>query len=383
MARQTSYIRGARGRFAGSTGGKPTAAAKNFAAKSPEKVARLKALVAARSAAIEKDRAKVQAQISKLKAAKAAKAAQAKKEQLGAKADKVRKLRAALEKKQARAKVAAEKKAGKEALAKERAAKRSAKLRAALEKKKAREQALAAKRAAKEQALKEKVQKRLAREKLRQEKRAAQLKAKEAKQASKPIELQEFQRARENYKAREGAVRDFVKADPRRDALDAYTKDEYRPINAQLRGERHDFDRANIQSRIDRLSGLLQDAHKNGLSAPGAVYRGTALDPATVARLSNAAKTGQVEKFTGFTSTSTHGDIAKNFRGKRNPDDRLVTFRIRQKSGIPLDQVSSTKGESEVLLNRGFRFRVISHRSEQFERYGKSHQVEVFDIEEH
>lgn len=108
-----------------------------------------------------------------------------------------------------------------------------------------------------------------------------------------------------------------------------------------------------VKEKITNTMHALDSAIAAGHTVPGKVFRGLDASPALI----KALKSGDFTNL-GFMSTSMDPIIAQEFalNGGKNP--MLMT--IIQRTGVPLEAVTSVTGEKEVLLRAGSRFRVES-----------------------
>lgn len=129
-------------------------------------------------------------------------------------------------------------------------------------------------------------------------------------------------------------------------AIKAYTGSAYGQVNRKLRtGE----------FAVDTYLQAWTDAAMHGLRKlppwEGWVVRGMSVDKTTVAQLKQFYRVGAVVEETQFTSTS-NAARGSGFGGN-------VRYRIHTKTGRDVKPISSFKGEEEVLLAPGTKYRVL------------------------
>ena len=139
-------------------------------------------------------------------------------------------------------------------------------------------------------------------------------------------------------------------------ALEAYTAEDYKVINAALR-----------DGKVADLSALHQNVLSNTSSAltrlpayDGNVYRGMQFKPAEldkfIANAKRAQEGGEPIHMPSFTSTATDRKIAEGFTP--GGDKGGVIMEMKSKSGRVVDGISEYPEEDEVLFNRGAKFKV-------------------------
>jgi SPP1 gp7 family putative phage head morphogenesis protein len=168
-----------------------------------------------------------------------------------------------------------------------------------------------------------------------------------------PVTATEFERSATLYEQRVVGAGEFLKTSDRFEVLEKYTDSDYLSINRSLLFTDAPVTNQTRQQVAD-LQHLLAQARVAGHAFEGAVYRGVAVPPELLARWASE----EVIEFAAFTSTTTVERMALLFTSP-NRDEVRVLFQIRQRSGVPVGTVSSTPGESEILLPSGKRFRRI------------------------
>lgn len=203
--------------------------------------------------------------------------------------------------------------------------------------------------------------------------------ADEANAPRRPIDQAEIEKARKTYQQRVDPARDhFVNNYDYHRVVRDYTSSGYRAMNEtlyktpeQLKAEGVTTDE--LKARMEKnlvLAKALQEAKQKGLVAEGVVYRGVKAWPGLMQELEQ----GEFS-FGCFASTSTKAEKAKDFAGGED-GYAPVLFRLRQKTAVPLEAVTSVKSEYEALLPPGVRFRVIKK-----ERWGSGNGI-IVDAEE-
>jgi SPP1 gp7 family putative phage head morphogenesis protein len=156
------------------------------------------------------------------------------------------------------------------------------------------------------------------------------------------------------YDQKSRAFAEKVKANPDiAHAFELYTGSSYTEINSKLRSG----GTSGIASAIERQ---LDKAVAAGLNAPGEVFRGLGL---VAEELEAKFKVGQVTELHGLISTSIDRSVARGFAvDAAGTSKKRVILKIRQNSAVPVNDVSATPGEAELLMKHRSKFRVVSRR---------------------
>ena len=134
-------------------------------------------------------------------------------------------------------------------------------------------------------------------------------------------------------------------------ALRAYTGGSYGQLNSKLRGAGYAKD-LHLQAFVDAAQHALAKMPKyRGPQVIRNIYLGTA----ETAELRGRYLPGSVVEEHAFVSASTNG----RFGAGGN-----IQFRITTRTGVDVDDISTSSGEAEVLMAPGTRFRVQSVRQE-------------------
>jgi hypothetical protein len=167
---------------------------------------------------------------------------------------------------------------------------------------------------------------------------------------------------------------EFLDGKPERIAFELYTGEHYKRINGDLRSGKS----TNTANAIQRA---LEKAHKEGLSAPGEVYRGVMMSDAELVALTP----GSEPKIAGFLSTTIDEERARRYAlpppnvELEDTSDIRVVLKIRQKTAVPIDGISSNRGEEELLMRHNTQFRVLSKRASE-DKIGNLIEVELEEI---
>ncbi len=199
----------------------------------------------------------------------------------------------------------------------------------------------------------------------------------------KPIEDHEPTQTDARFRQMKEAAGEFIRADRERLAVvESYTGPEYRTMNEMLYMpiealKERGYSTQSIketQAQNHKLQEALKAAKEAGHACHGVVYRGVAAWPGLMQEIEAGGEVG----FKAFASCSTNQMTSESFinSSKGTP----VMFRLRQKSGVPVDKVSMNQGEREVLLPAGVRFRIIDKRPATF-RDGTGFIVDAEEIE--
>lgn len=148
-----------------------------------------------------------------------------------------------------------------------------------------------------------------------------------------------------------------------RDAARAYSDDTwYEAVNGRLKkGE--PMANARQQKIVDNLDAMIDGAPPWDTSRP--LYRGISIPDSAVAGFKKSAAAGEVMQMKGFTSTSIKSSVAKEFATEFAPSPppprKAVLFKITTKKGAALYYNGlSKKDEAEVLLGRGWKYKVTN-----------------------
>jgi hypothetical protein len=207
--------------------------------------------------------------------------------------------------------------------------------------------------------------------------------AKPALPPAKPLDASEFAHAKRQYQQKEVGAATHLKMDDRIKSLREYTGSAYDDMNELLRkteaAQRMDtYSKNAALRRIKELQGLLSSAKASGYAIEGAVYRGIGAPPALI----EALRAGGEVAFDAFSSTSVSPSTAYAFSRPKKPDQVRLIFRIRQRSAVPINMVSSNPGESEALLPAGIRFRIVGPLREEAFEGASGKPVFMVDLEE-
>jgi hypothetical protein len=134
-------------------------------------------------------------------------------------------------------------------------------------------------------------------------------------------------------------------------ALKGYTLTDYRHLNSPLW---HGKPLAPAQvKQVGHLDAIF--ARQKPLEQPVRCWRGFSGDEKRtkeiLAQMKKAQKAGTVVEWPGYTSTSIHPGLGRAFG--------MVRFEIQVRHGVYLEGFSGVRGEHEMLLPRGSRFRVL------------------------
>jgi hypothetical protein len=136
------------------------------------------------------------------------------------------------------------------------------------------------------------------------------------------------------------------------DSLQDYTVGSYFGINAYIR--RGDSGEKNMDEEIKNISDLLQSAPK----MTGTVYRGMKFDSnEDCNKFISELENNKIFKCEAFTSTTMDKERAMGHaRSKYNN----LLFEIKSKSGVFLNGMSEFPNETEVLLDKGSKFKILN-----------------------
>ena len=194
----------------------------------------------------------------------------------------------------------------------------------------------------------------------------------------KPIHPNEIEAARIDYSIKEPEAINHIRITNSKgyEVLYDYTGSAFRSMNKALymnpkQLEDAGYSATDLQTLAKKnqtLRDTLLKSREAGHAVEGVVYRGVESWPGLLQEIDAGELT-----FNAFTSTSISESLARAFSG----GDAPVLFRIRQKSAIPIDAMSRSRGEAEALLPPGLRFRVITTKPDPHNGRGR-----IVDIEE-
>lgn len=128
-------------------------------------------------------------------------------------------------------------------------------------------------------------------------------------------------------------------------AVNAYTDEQYKNVNAFLRGKKFS---AKHKKTLLEIADILSSAlSKMKPYYTGTCYRGTDLDDIQIQIYRDAANAG--EKVTHAFFTSSSADPALAFEGN-------TTYIIKSKTGADVTTLSIHPAETEILFNKGVSF---------------------------
>lgn len=148
-------------------------------------------------------------------------------------------------------------------------------------------------------------------------------------------------------------------SDDQQRTIEHFSSVDYVPINSYLRtGKVENYDKGYVldtKEVKDRIKNLDSVFDKVQLPENTTVYRGINME--LLAQMKDQLVPGNILEFKAFTSTTHDEDAAKTFaRGSKN-----AIFEIRLPKGskaLSIEDHSGFKKESEILLNRGMKFKV-------------------------
>ncbi len=151
-----------------------------------------------------------------------------------------------------------------------------------------------------------------------------------------------------------------------RTSLNWYTGAGHDKINNALRGGG-----GVDQQTLDRTTGNLDRiANRSRVDVPVQVHRGVLVEDTAGRAYLASLRPGSVHTDKGYVSTTTDKGIAKRFGfgGKGRDGTTAVSITIRVPKGTPAIHMSSARphqgiNESEVLLGRNLRYRVVSRKN--------------------
>jgi len=130
----------------------------------------------------------------------------------------------------------------------------------------------------------------------------------------------------------------------------SYTFDLYNPLNEDIL--------AGKQGITAFVTGKLNGVLDKLPNSPGTTYRGISVS--NPSEFANGLKKNGSFKFDSFTSTTKDLSTAKEIASGKGS----VIFRIKQKRGKDVSNLSSQKSENEILLKAGSKFRYVSHNTD-------------------
>jgi len=197
---------------------------------------------------------------------------------------------------------------------------------------------------------------------------------------------------RESHKLDEGFIDIFKKIFPSRNTqnftpkqkeiLYDYTKAGYNNINHHLRTKHgikdltpdRDYKEYHPYEIEDKI-GLISSAFTKENTNQTTITVHTGIPPEFGEKLINGI--GQTFNFSGFTSTSLDRNIALNFGELYSNDNNIyiITCICPQHTALDIQKISHNKGESEQLIDRGAKFKVLSYDSNADEYTFRSDRV--------
>jgi len=167
-----------------------------------------------------------------------------------------------------------------------------------------------------------------------------------------------------------------------RRAVEGYTAENYKEINANLRDGR-DISPQMAAARDDVRAAIQA---QQPFPEPVLAWRGLRVeDPKAAADLTNRLRdlllTGQPLTMRGVVSTTLDPSIATT--GSFGADQAGgFTFEIRARKGLYVDEVSANEGERELLLDHGSKFRVVAIKEvEAPVGYGRTGKRKMIQLE--
>jgi hypothetical protein len=178
--------------------------------------------------------------------------------------------------------------------------------------------------------------------------------------SSAPIRDEEIRKAKEAYSEKRRAAATFL-AQKDGSVVKSYTGSAYRMMNRtlydgpeQLVQKGYSLESIkDYQEQNKRLQAALLEAKASGHAIDGVVYRGVHTWPGLMQEL----ESGEIV-FKGFTSTTIKPTVTSGFGGSG------TLFRIRQRSAIPVEDITVNQDELEAIMPAGSRFRVLHKKQE-------------------
>lgn len=162
-----------------------------------------------------------------------------------------------------------------------------------------------------------------------------------------------------------------------RNALEGYSKDDYRKINDSLRGKDVDYSTPEQKERLDNQINTISDTlDSKELSEDMTLYRGLN-EPKSIFGEEYADKSldqlrqeniGKVVYDDGFCSTSIDRGTAQDFANSWNGTVMEISA-PKGANGMCMSEVSAYSGENEVLLQKGSGFRIDDINYDRFSGY--------------
>jgi hypothetical protein len=171
---------------------------------------------------------------------------------------------------------------------------------------------------------------------------------------------QRLANARRGGSARQAAPRSLMRpgrpplTNNQRDALEEYQGDSYTAINEQLRGGDRSAQATTWINRIDAAIG------RSRLEDDVEAWRGIGNAQRLFGDRLTGDLTGMEWREDAYVSTSTNREVSEDFAGNIPPG--AVLMRVLVPTGTGAIELSGEEYESEVMLERGLRMRVVADR---------------------